>query len=187
MSDVGAVEPLAVLGRDLCVVQTEALQGNAGFMPIVLILPIVPIMAHCAHYGPLCPLCAHCAHCGPLCPLCPLWPIVPIVVCCGMLPVVFVYTPHPAFYMNNMRRASEPPALAVKRVAVWLGLWLVGQAQWHWMGQRARSTSCCCCCHWMRCNPSRWVVETVPTKPDADNPKISMDVQVLPPPAGMMG
>ena len=31
------------------------------------------------------------------------------------------------------------------------------------------------------------VVETVPTKPDADNPKISMDVQVLPPPAGMMG
>ena len=31
------------------------------------------------------------------------------------------------------------------------------------------------------------VVETVATKPDADNPKISMDVQVLPPPTGQMG
>lgn len=31
------------------------------------------------------------------------------------------------------------------------------------------------------------VVETVPTKPDAHNPKISMDVQTLPPPMSMMG
>ena len=31
------------------------------------------------------------------------------------------------------------------------------------------------------------VVESVATKPDADNPKISMDVQVLPPPTGQMG
>ena len=36
-------------------------------------------------------------------------------------------------------------------------------------------------------NQPKSVIEGVPTKPDADNPKISMDIQELPPPVSNQG